>query len=73
MLATYMRRMRNNILETKIAGSSCRPQYIFNEFVAETLNIKVSHVWSKLSDGFTIMQIEVLLSCKKKLNHTKGL
>ena len=26
MLATYMRRMRNNNLEIKIAGSSCRPQ-----------------------------------------------
>ena len=24
--ATYMRRMRNNNLEIKIAGSSCRPQ-----------------------------------------------
>ena len=27
MLATYMRRMRNNNLEIKIVGSSCRPQY----------------------------------------------
>ena len=26
MLATYMRRMRNNKLEIRIAGSSCRPQ-----------------------------------------------
>ena len=26
MLATYMRRMRNNILEIRIAGSSCRLQ-----------------------------------------------
>ena len=26
MLATYMRRMRNNNLETRIAGSSCRPK-----------------------------------------------
>ena len=26
MLATYMRRMRNNNLEIRIAGSSCRPQ-----------------------------------------------
>ena len=28
MLAAYMRRMRNNNLEIRIAGSSCRPQYI---------------------------------------------
>ena len=27
MLATYMRRMRNNKLEIRIAGSSCRTQY----------------------------------------------
>ena len=26
MLASYMRRMRNNYLEIRIAGSSCRPQ-----------------------------------------------
>ena len=26
MLATYMRRMRNNNLEIRIAGSSCRPE-----------------------------------------------
>ena len=26
MLATYMRRMRDNNLEIRIAGSSCRPQ-----------------------------------------------
>ena len=26
MLATYMRRMRHNKLEIRIAGSSCRPQ-----------------------------------------------
>ena len=26
MFATYMRRMRNNILEIRIAGFSCRPQ-----------------------------------------------
>ena len=26
MLATYIRRMRNNNLEIRIAGSSCRPQ-----------------------------------------------
>ena len=26
MLATYMRRMRKNNLEIRIAGSSCRPQ-----------------------------------------------
>ena len=26
MLATYMRRMRNNNLEIGIAGSSCRPE-----------------------------------------------
>ena len=26
MLATYMRRMRNNNLEISIVGSSCRPQ-----------------------------------------------
>ena len=43
MLATYKRRMRNNNLETKIAGFSCRPQMDLQ------------------------MQIEVLLSCKKKL------
>ena len=29
MLATYMRRMRNNSLEIRIAGSSCRTQYYF--------------------------------------------
>ena len=28
MLATYMRRMRNNNLEIRIAGSSCRPQQL---------------------------------------------
>ena len=27
MLARYMRRMRNNNLEIRIAGSSCCPQY----------------------------------------------
>ena len=26
MLATYMRRMRHNKMEIRIAGSSCRPQ-----------------------------------------------
>ena len=28
MLATYMRRMRNNKLEVRIVGSSSRPQYV---------------------------------------------
>ena len=28
MLATYKRRMRNNNLEIRIAGSSCRPQEV---------------------------------------------
>ena len=28
MLATYLRRMRNNNLEIRIAGSSCRPPSI---------------------------------------------
>ena len=30
MLATYMRRMRNNNLEIRIASSSCRPQLYNN-------------------------------------------
>ena len=30
MLAKYMRRMRNNNLEIRIAGSSCRPQLTMN-------------------------------------------
>ena len=30
MLATYMRRMRNNKLEVSIAGSSSRPQLLHN-------------------------------------------
>ena len=34
MLATYKRRMRNNNLEIRIAGSSCRPQ-------------EVKYYWSK--------------------------
>ena len=29
MLATYMRRMRNNNLKIRIAGFSCRPQLHF--------------------------------------------
>ena len=29
MFATYMRRMCNNNLEIRIAGSSCRPQLAF--------------------------------------------
>ena len=32
MLATYMRRMRNNNLKIRIAGSSCRPQIAFGSF-----------------------------------------
>ena len=28
MLATYIRRMSNNNLEIRIAGSSCRPQQV---------------------------------------------
>ena len=31
MLATYMRRMRNNNLEIGIAGSACRLQYTFKK------------------------------------------
>ena len=31
MLATYKRRMRNNNLEIRIAGSSCRPQLLSND------------------------------------------
>ena len=33
MLATYMRRMRNNNLEIRIAGSSCRPQLLCKFFI----------------------------------------
>ena len=29
MLATYMRRMRNNNLEIRIVGSSCHPQKVY--------------------------------------------
>ena len=35
MLATYMRRMRNNNLEIRIAGSYCRPQQATRYFLSE--------------------------------------
>ena len=38
MLATYMRRMRSNNLEIRIAGSSCRPQKQFL-LIYDTLGI----------------------------------
>ena len=38
MLATYMRRMRSNNLEIRIAGSSCRPQKQFL-LIYDTLDI----------------------------------
>ena len=38
MLATYMRHMRSNNLETRIAGSSCRPQKQFL-WIYDTLGI----------------------------------
>ena len=36
MLATYMRHMRINNLEIRIAGSSCRPQLLFNNSWGKT-------------------------------------
>ena len=36
MLATYMRRMRNNNLEIKIAGSSCRPHFKIDPSIVST-------------------------------------
>ena len=39
MLATYMRRMRNNNLEIRIAGSSCRPQKITENHICEALSV----------------------------------
>ena len=33
MLATYMQRMRNNNLEIRIAGYSCRPQLIIKVLI----------------------------------------
>ena len=35
MLATNMRRMRNNNLEIRIAGSYCRPQQATRDFLSE--------------------------------------
>ena len=40
LLATYMRRMRNNNLEITIAGSSCRPQLINSTILCGTANLK---------------------------------
>ena len=44
MLATYMRRMRNNDLEITIAGSSCILQYLYSfprmAFQSNYINIK---------------------------------
>ena len=41
LLATYMRRMRNNNLEIRIAGSSCGPQYINKSIGACLLIVSV--------------------------------
>ena len=38
MFATYMRRMRDNNLEIRIAGSSCRPQLAFNWKISTNIN-----------------------------------
>ena len=53
MLATYMRRMRNNNLKIRIARSSCRPQY---------LDV------AKLSKPFTAL-VESFLSLHKISSH----
>ena len=41
MLGPYIRRMRNNNLEIRIVGSSCRPQWFITE-TAESSGIMVS-------------------------------
>ena len=52
VLATYMRRMRYNNLEIRIAGSSCRPQLIsFFYFFSDncSLSVNLSNSWTILS------------------------
>ena len=53
MLATYMRRMRNNNLEIRVAGSSCRQELAKKSFlhvmydnplVAANLQVTISRV-----------------------------
>ena len=41
MLTAYMRRMRNNNLEIRIVGSSCRPQHINKSIGACLLIVSV--------------------------------
>ena len=40
MLATYMRRVRNNNLEIKIAGSSCRPQKLYRNILRRGISFE---------------------------------
>ena len=51
MLTTHMQRMRNNILEIRIAGSYCRPQICFPSMAAawqdtspEYLSVKLESI-----------------------------
>ena len=47
MLATYMRRMRNNNLEITIAGSSCRQQKVMISFLALFIPQRLGYVYAE--------------------------
>ena len=49
MLATYMRRMRNNNLEIRIVGSSCRPQLTGAQFFHLVLSEGFSRILTTAS------------------------
>ena len=58
MLATYTRRMRNNILEIRIAGSPCRPQLPWCERVNSNMKCisfsMVDLIHSEASSSLTV-------------------
>ena len=47
MLATYMRRMRNNNLEIRIAGSSRRQQKVMISFLALFIPQRLGYVYAE--------------------------
>ena len=57
MLATYMRRMRNNNLAIRIAGSSCRPQLTGAQF----FHLVPSEGFSRILT--TVFQHSTLTAC----------
>ena len=55
-MATYMQRMRNNNLEIRIAGSSCRLWLSFIQIQTCQYNILANSFWAKLINLFKCMR-----------------